>query len=544
LSAHFLVCERDSCANTAVSHPRTHLFLPSPPSRTAAQGNMRTGKRPREEDDDQASKRSKQSAPSGGATRAPNLDPAQILATGPARKKVINLEPFVKASLENMIKEKLKAGKKWCPYLQFAKKKKKGENDELSVTEDWLGGVPLERNCELPRGDPSKGRVGVALCTYNCGETNGDSGTLGATPFALQQEGFPANKSMRFLMFGAPVLIWDTNPMLRTRFPDWRKFTDAYAEKFGMYDLMSIALPKVTGVTMDLIKYMKKADEEKFKLWVKASADYLATYLGYCGGASNTMGIINASGMDANTNPWLRFLKELKEIAPTHEVVAFLENAVAQAMIMPHPSAIFAGNRRVGEESLMRGDKALTRIMTVLFLDEIDHIAVEVTVCWDVKKRGANAREVINEAHEKEATELRRKAAEEARKSKKEEKEPRKSKKEEAKEKRRARQAKPEAKEKRRARDAKPEARERRRARDAKPEARERKRAWNAKPEARERKRAWDAKPEARERKRARDAKPEARAKKRERKRAHRAKRKAAANAGGTGAAGEGPPEA
>ena len=530
MSAHFLVCERDSCANTAVSHPRTHLFLPSPPSRTAAQGNMRTGKRPREEDDDQASKRSKQSAPSGGATRAPNLDPAQILATGPARKKVINLEPFVKASLENMIKEKLKAGKKWCPYLQFAKKKK-GENDELSVTEDWLGGVPLERNCELPRGDPSKGRVGVALCTYNCGETNGDSGTLGATPFALQQEGFPANKSMRFLMFGAPVLIWDTNPMLRTRFPDWRKFTDAYAEKFGMYDLMSIALPKVTGVTMDLIKYMKKADEEKFKLWVKASADYLATYLGYCGGASNTMGIINASGMDANTNPWLRFLKELKEIAPTHEVVAFLENAVAQAMIMPHPSAIFAGNRRVGEESLMRGDKALTRIMTVLFLDEIDHIAVEVTVCWDVKKRGANAREVINEAHEKEATELRRKAAEEARKSKKEEKEPRKSKKEEAKEKRRARQAKPEAKEKRRARDAKPEARERRRARDAKPEARERKRAWNAKPEARERKRA-------------RDAKPEARAKKRERKRAHRAKRKAAANAGGTGAAGEGPPEA
>ena len=108
------------------------------------------------------------------------------------------------------------------------------------------------------------------MCTYNCGETNGDSGTLGATPFALQEEGFPANKSMRFLMFSAPVLIWDTNPMLRTRFPDWRKFTDAYAEKFGMFDLMSIALPKVTGVTMDLIKYMQKADEEKFELWVKA----------------------------------------------------------------------------------------------------------------------------------------------------------------------------------------------------------------------------------------------------------------------------------
>ena len=541
---------------------------------------MRTGKRPREEDDDQASKRSKQSVPSGGATRAPNPDPAQVLTTGPARKKVIDMEPFVKASLENMVKEKLKAGKKWCPYIEFAKKKKKGENDELRITEDWLGGVPLERNCELPRGDPSKGRVGVALCTYNCGETNGDSGTLGATPFALQQEGFPANKSMRFLMFSAPVLIWDTNPMLRTRFPDWRKFTDAYAQKLGMFDLMSIALPKVTGVTKDLIKYMQKADEEKFKLWVKASADYLATYLGYCGGASNTMCIINASGMDANTNPWLRFLKELKEIAPTHEVVAFLENAVAQAMIMPHPSAIFAGNRRVGEESLMRGDKALTRIMTVLFLNKIDHIAVEVTVCWDVKKRGANAREVINEAHEKEATELRRKAAEEARKSKKEKElrwkaaeearkrmkeekelrrkaaeEARKSKKEEAKAKKKAREAKKaaaeakkaEAKEKRKAMTAeakKAEARERRRARDAKPEAREKRRARDAKPEARERKRARDAKPEARERKRARQAKPEARAKTRERMRVHRAKRKAAANAGGTGAAGEGPPEA
>ena len=85
---------------------------------------MRTGKRPREEDDDQASKRSKQSAPSGGATRAPNPDPAQVLATGPAHKKVIALEPFVKASLENMVKEKLKAGKTWCPYIQFAKKKK------------------------------------------------------------------------------------------------------------------------------------------------------------------------------------------------------------------------------------------------------------------------------------------------------------------------------------------------------------------------------------------------------------------------------------
>jgi hypothetical protein len=393
-------------------------------------------------------------------------------------------------------------------------------------------------------------------------------------------------------MFSAPVLIWDTNPMLRTRFPDWRNFTDAYAEKFGMYDLMSIALPKVTGVTMDLIKYMQKADEEKFKLWVKASADYLATYLGYCGGASNTMGIIGASEMDANKNPWLRFVKELKEIAPTHEVVAFLENAVAQAMIMPHPSAIFAGNRRVGEESLMRGDKALTRIMTVLFLNKIDHIAVEVTVCWDVKKRGANAREVINEAHEKEATELRRKAAEEARKRMKEKElrwkaaeearkrmkeekelrrkaaEARKRMKEEAKAKKKAREAKKaaaeakkaeakekrkamtaeakkaEAKEKRRAREATQEARERRRAREATQEARERRRAREATQEAREKRKARDAKPEAREKRKARDAKPEARAKTRERFRAHRAKRKAAANAGGTGAAGEGPPEA
>jgi len=304
---------------------------------------------------------------------------------------------------------------------------------------------------------------------------------------------------------------------------------------------------------------MKKADEEKFKLWVKASADYLATYLGYCGGASNTMGIINASGMDANKNPWLLFLKELKEIAPTHEVVSFLENAVAQAMIMPHPSAIFAGNRRVGEESLMRGDKALTRIMTVLFLNKIDHIAVEVTVCWDVKKRGAKAREVINEAQEEEEQELRRKAAEEARKRMKEEKELRRKAAEEAR-KRMKEEAKAKKAEYYKTYAAKPEVKakraERQKAKRATPEAKAKKAEYNktyaAKPEVKakraEREKARRATPEAKAKKaeymKTYHATPEGKAKKAERMRAHRAKRKAAAKAGGMGAAGEGPPEA
>ena len=538
---------------------------------------MRTAKRPRAEEDEQSSKRLRpgslgaaENAPrtSGGATRARNaVDPIAKLAS--ARSEVKALEPFINASLEEMLQHKLQEGVK--KYVKFATKKKHCEADALKISEEWLGGAPLLRNCEVPR-NASKGRVGVALCTYNCGVTNGGAETLGPTPFALQREGFPANLSMRFLTRTVPMIIFDTNPELQAGFGSWRKFADAFGERFGMYDLVSIALPKVAGVTTDLFKYMLKKDVDKFGRWITATADHLDCFLQCCGGASNSIGIVNACGPTAATNPWLLFRRELKKREPKHAVVAFLDQTIKSDSVMPHASAIINGSLKVGVPNLVRGDEALSRLMSALFLNPANCLSVRVSICYDWKMNRSGARKVQGWYEEKEkfirlqaveaaaeerkaATKERRRARDatpearerrRAREAKPEARERKRARnaKPEARERKRAREATQEARERKRARDAKPEARERRRAYDATPEAREKSRARDAKPEARERKRAREAKPEAREKRRARDAKPEARAKISERNKAYNAKRKAAANAGGTGAAGEGPPEA
>ena len=486
---------------------------------------MRTAKRPRAEEDEQSSKRLRpgslgaaENAPrtSGGATRARNaVDPIAKLAS--ARSEVKALEPFINASLEEMLQHKLQDKNK--KYVKFATKKKHCEADALTISEDWLGGAPLLRNCEVPR-NASEGRVGVALCTYNCGVTNGGEETLGPTPFALQREGFPANLSMRFLTRTVPMIIFDTNPALQAGFGSWRKFADAFGERFGMYDLVSIALPKVNGVTTDLLKYLMKKDVDKFGRWITATADHLDSFLQCCGGASNSIGIVNACGPTAATNPWLLFRRELKKREPKHAVVAFLDQTIESDSVMPHASAIINGSLKVGVPNLVRGDEALSRLMSALFLDPANCLSVRVSICYDWKMDRSRARKVQGWYEKKEKL-IRLQAVKAA-----------------------AEERKAATKERKRARAATPEAREKRRARAATQEAREKRRALEATQEARERRRAREAKPEAREKRRARDAKPEARAKTRERMRAHRAKRKAAANAGGTGAAGEGPPEA
>ena len=329
---------------------------------------------------------------------------------------------------------------------------------------------------------------------------------------------------MRFLTRTVPMIIFDTNPALQAGFGSWRKFADAFGERFGMYDLVSIALPKVAGVTTDLLKYLMKKDVDKFGRWITATADHLDSFLQCCGGASNSIGIVNACRPTAATNPWLLFRRELKKREPKHAVVAFLDQTIKSDSVMPHASAIINGSLKVGVPNLVRGDEALSRLMSALFLDPANCLSVRVSICYDWKMNRSRARKVQGWYEKKEKL-IRLQAVAEAKKA--------------------AAEAKKAAtKEKRRAWHATPEARERHRARRATQEAKERRRAQDAKPEARERQRAREATQEARERRRARNAKPEARAKISERNKAYYAKRKAAANAGGTGAAGEGPPEA
>ena len=154
------VRRRYSCpSNTAVVSPlspSTYLFLPSPPSRAGGHVTMRTAKRPRAEEDEQSSKRLRpgslgaaENAPrtSGGATRARNaVDPIAKLAS--ARSEVKALEPFINASLEEMLQHKLQDGIK--KYVTFATKKKHCEADALTISEDWLGGTPLLRIVKFP----------------------------------------------------------------------------------------------------------------------------------------------------------------------------------------------------------------------------------------------------------------------------------------------------------------------------------------------------------------------------------------------------------
>ena len=420
-----------------------------------------------------------------------------MLTHGAERKQVMALEPFMQGCLREMLDTKVKQGVKG--YLAVAKTDEKGET---TVDESWLGGAPLARNCEPPR-DTRSGRVAVALCTYNCGTSNGARGTLGKTPFALQKDGFAANLSMRFLTRTIPMLVWQTNKVaLHARFRGWRKFAEAWRERFGMFDLISIALPKVSGVTIDLMKWMKFKDKEMFARWVLATAEYLQCFLRFCGGASNTSAVINASGRQPSSNPWIFFLRELKTIAPEHAVVAFLGGIVDQASLMPHASALINNKVNVGVETLRRGDEALTKIFCALFVDQLNALAVRVAVCYDWKRDRAYAQETMDSFQRKERAQMLQAAllAEEAKKS-------------EAKAKRAARQkkyaAKPEVKAKRAAREAKPEAK-------AKSAARQKK--YAAKPEAKAKRAArqkkYAAKPEVKAKRAAREAKPEAKAKK------------------------------
>ena len=337
-------------------------------------------------------------------------DPVSVLTHGDVRKRVIEFEPFMRVALKEMLKEKIKRSIK--AYVDAAKE---DENSVSTVNEEWLG-VTLARNCELP-SVTSSGPVGVALCTYNVGTTNGARDTLGKTPFALQKDGFPANLSMKFLMRTIPMLVWHMNKhALHARFGGWRKFADAYGKRFGMFDLVSIALPKVSGVTIDLMKFMKRKDTDKFKGWVKATAEYFKTFLRFCGGASNARAIINASGMTASTNPWIFFLHELNAIAPKHAVVAYLEGAFAGNFIMPHASAIIDGRIKVGFDKLRRGDEALTKILSALFVDQKNCLSLQVRACSDWKLDRKNASEAVDEYARKEK-ELAQKAAAEAKKA-------------------------------------------------------------------------------------------------------------------------------
>jgi hypothetical protein len=333
-------------------------------------------------------------------------DPEFVLTHGAARKKVKEYEPFMQDALKGMVQKKLKRGIK--KYVVVAKK---DENGKLTVNEEWLG-VPLERNCELP-SDTGSGAVGVALCTYNAGTTNGARGTLGKTPFALQKAGFPANLSMRFLMRTIPMLVWHLNRRaLLPRFRGWRKFADAYGKRFGMFDLVSIALPKVSGVTIDLMKFMKGKDIKKFKGWVLATADYFERFLGFCGGASKARAIINASGMTASTNPWIFFLCELKAFEPKHAVVAYLQSTVDEEFIMPHASALIDGRINVGFEKLLRGDDALTQILSAIFVDEKNGPSLLVRACYDWKRDRKNASEAVDAFERKEKEQMRKATAE------------------------------------------------------------------------------------------------------------------------------------
>ena len=326
-----------------------------------------------------------------------------VLTHGDVRKRVIEFEPFVRGSLEEMLKEKIE--RRIRAYVDAAKEDEYGV---LTVNEEWLG-VTLARNCELP-SDTSSGPVGVGLCTYNVGTTNGARGTLGKTPFALQEDGFPANLSMKFLMRTIPMLVWHMNKhALHARFGGWRKFANAYRKRFGMFDLVSIPLPKVSGVTIDLMKFMKRKDNDKFEGWVKATADYFETFLRFCGGASNARAIINACGMTASKNPWIFFLHELKAIAPKHAVVAYLQGAVDGNFIMPHASAIINGRVKVGVENLHRGDEALTKILSALFVDQKNGLSLQVRACSDWKLDRKNAYEAVDSYARKEK-ELAKKA--------------------------------------------------------------------------------------------------------------------------------------
>ena len=328
--------------------------------------------------------------------------PEHVLTHGAERQNVISFEPFIKDSLREMLDEKVRRG-----VRTFVDVAKTDENGERAVDEAWLGGAPLARNCEPPR-DTSSGRVGIALCTYNCGTANGASGTLGRTPFALQKDGFPANLSMRFLMCTIPKLVWHTNKTaLHDRYRGWRDFTDAHNERFGMFDLISIALPKVSGVTIALIKFMKARDKDTFELWVLATAAYFATFLRLCGGASNVSAVINASGRLPSNNPWLLYLRELKTIAPEHAVVSFLQGVVERDNIMPHASAIINGKVKIGVETLRRGDEALTRIFSAMFVDEMNALAVHAAVCHDWKLDRDNAHETMESFRRKEKAQMR-----------------------------------------------------------------------------------------------------------------------------------------
>jgi hypothetical protein len=481
-------------------------------------------------------------------------DPEFVLTHGPARKKVKEYEPFMQDALKGMVQKKLKRGIK--KYVVVAKK---DENGKLTVNEEWLG-VPLERNCELP-SDTGSGAVGVALCTYNAGTTNGARGTLGKTPFALQKAGFPANLSMRFLMRTIPMLVWHLNRRaLLPRFRGWRKFADAYGKRFGMFDLVSIALPKVSGVTIDLMKFMKGKDIKKFKGWVLATADYFERFLGFCGGASKARAIINASGMTASTNPWIFFLCELKAFEPKHAVVAYLQSTVDEEFIMPHASALIDGRINVGFEKLLRGDDALTQILSAIFVDEKNGPSLLVRACYDWKRDRKNASEAVDAFERKEKEQMRKATAEAEKAARAARAKAYKARKSaydkaqyaipEVKARKLAndkvRRADPKAKArksaKQKARRADPEAKARTAAngkvRRADPEAKARKsandKARRADPEAKARKSAYDkarnAKPEVKARKsangKARRADPEAKARKSAYNRAWYAKRK------------------
>ena len=467
------------------------------------------------------------------ATGRAKEEPEQVLTHGAERKQVMALEPFMQGCLREMLDTKVKQGVKG--YLAVAKTDEKGET---TVDESWLGGAPLARNCEPPR-DTRSGRVAVALCTYNCGTSNGPRRTLGKTPFALQKDGFAANLSLRFLTRTIPMLVWHTNKVaLHARFRGWRKFADAWKERFGMFDLISIALPKVSGVTIDLMKWMKFKDKEMFARWVLATAEYLQCFLRFCGGASNTSAVINASGRQPSSNPWIFFLRELKTIAPEHAVVAFLGGIVDQASLMPHASALINNKVNVGVETLRRGDEALTKIFCALFVDQLNALAVRVAVCYDWKRDRAYAQETMDSFQRKERAQMLQaaQAAEEAKAARA------------AREAKAARAAymrayrarptgkaasaayaaKPAVKAARAARDAKPAAKAARAARRAKPAAKAARAAYAAKPAVKARKaaymRAYHAKPTVKAKKAARDAKPAAKTRRAAYMRAYHAK--------------------
>jgi hypothetical protein len=257
---------------------------------------------------------------------------------------------------------------------------------------------------------------------------------------------------------------------------------------------------------------MKGEDIKKFKGWVLATADYFETFLGLCGGASKARAIINCAGMTASKNPWIFFLCELEAFAPEHAVVAYLQRTVDGNFIMPHASAIVDGRIKVGVEKLLRGDDALTKMLSAIFVDEKNGPSLLVRACYDWKRDRENAREAVD-SYDRKEKELARKATAEAQKAEKAEKAAR------AKERKAARKAEKaaSAKERKAASDAK---------RNAKPEVKKAKAASdakrNAKPEVKEPKAASDAK---------RNAKPEAKKAKAVYNKAYYRAKKAAANA-------------